>query len=138
MAPIMHDPLPPPDFELRDSDGFAALIGPLFRRETPEGASYGMRLASQHMNAGGVAHGGLLTAFADNCLGATVHRAVAAPCTTIGLTVSFVAPGRDGDWIECAGTITRATRSLVFISGRVWCGGLTLLDAQGIWKILRD
>ncbi len=133
----MQDHAPPEGFQPFDTTGFSTHIGPLFGRRAADGWVFGLRLAPQHMNNGGVAHGGALTAFADNCLGETVYRAAKAPCTTITLTVSFVAPGRVGDWVECAGTITRATASLVFISGRVWCEDRSLLDAQGIWKILR-
>lgn len=133
----MNDKALPDGYESRDSYGFTALIGPLFRRRGESEMVFGMRLAPHHMNLSEVAHGGLLTAFADNCMGETVYRAAEAACTTISLTVSFVAPGRVGDWIECSGSITRATASLVFISGRIWCGERTLLEAQGIWKILR-
>lgn len=134
----MQDDAPPDGFELRESSGFTAHIGPLYRRREAESYVFGLRLAARHMNLAGVAHGGLLTAFADNCLGETVYRTVKAPCTTITLTASFVAPGHVGDWVECSGVITRATASLVFISGRVWCADRTLLATQGIWKLLRQ
>lgn len=133
----MNDDTAPAGFELRDDQGFTAHIGPLFRRRMDGGLVFGLRLGTHHMNLANVAHGGLLTSFADNCLGEIVHRATKVASTTISLSVSFVAPGRMGDWIECSGTITRSTAALVFISGRVWCEDRTLLDAQGIWKILR-
>lgn len=133
----MQDSAPPAGFQPHDGAGFTAHIGPLFRRRDADGVVFGLRLAAHHMNLADVAHGGLLAAFADNCMGETVYRSVKAPCTTITLTASFVAPGRVGDWVECSGAITRETASLVFISGRVWSADRTLLDAQGIWKILR-
>jgi uncharacterized protein (TIGR00369 family) len=130
----------PPHFELlRDDSGFGRLIGPLYVRKPRDGRTYawGFRAADKHLNPGGVVHGGMLVSFADQCLGALVYFAAGKkPCSTIDLATSFVAPGRPGDWVECTGSVTRTTRDLVFVTGRVHVGAHTLVDLKGIWKIL--
>ena len=48
----------------------------------------------------------------------------------------FVAGAKGNEIIEGTTTITRKTRSLVFVSGELAAGGRTVLTATGIWKIL--
>lgn len=130
----------PPHYELlRDDSGFGQLIGPLYLRKPRDGRTlaWGFRAAGKHLNRGGVVHGGMLLTFADQCFGALAYMAAGKkPSSTIDLSASFVAPGRPGDWIECAGTVSRTTRELVFVSGRITADGRTLADLKGIWKLL--
>jgi uncharacterized protein (TIGR00369 family) len=117
--------------------GFSEHIGPLYRKgDDPAEFVFAARIADHHINRGGVVHGGMLMSFADHCLGETVHATTNARCSTISLQVNFVAPGRIGDWIFCKGEVTRVTRSVVFIRGRVFAGEQTLVDIQGVWKLL--
>ncbi len=134
----MTEPAGPPGFDLLDDDGFPGLIGPFFQQDAarPEDRVFGFRAAARHLNRGGVVHGGMLIAFADQSLGRTVHDTARSRCSTISLQTNFAAPGRDGDWIACTGRITRVTRSVVFISGRVFTEERTLLDVMGVWKLL--
>ncbi|HJQ60717.1 MAG TPA: PaaI family thioesterase [Vineibacter sp.] len=130
----------PPHFELlRDQSGFGQLIGPLYVRKPREGRAFawGFRAAAKHMNPGGVVHGGMLVTFADQTFGALAYFAAGKkPCTTIDLSASFMAPGRPGDWIECTGAVSRVTRELVFVTGRISANERTLVDLKGIWKRL--
>ena len=130
----------PPGYEiLRNDMGFSEHIGPFYVRKPLNGhtLAFGFRVGPQHINRGGVVHGGMLVSFADQCLGAVVFFAAGrTPCSTIDLASSFAAPGRLGDWIECTGAATRVTRDLVFMTGRVYVGERTLVDVKGIWKIL--
>jgi uncharacterized protein (TIGR00369 family) len=130
----------PPHFELlRDDSGFGRLIGPLYVRKPLDGRSFawGFRAADKHLNPGGVVHGGMLVTFADQCFGALAYFASGRkPCSTIDLSASFVAPGRPGDWIECTGAVSRTTRELVFVTGRIATSERTLVDLKGIWKRL--
>ncbi|MCW5745617.1 MAG: PaaI family thioesterase [Alphaproteobacteria bacterium] len=130
----------PPHFELlRDESGFGRLIGPLYVRKPGDGRAFawGFRAVDKHLNPGGVVHGGMLMTFADQCFGGLVFFAAGKkPCSTIDLSASFVSPGRAGDWIECTGTVSRVTRDLVFVTGRVTAAERTLVDLKGIWKLL--
>ena len=131
----------PEHFELlRGNVGFGALIGPLYLRKPREGRIYAwaFRATEKHLNPAGIVHGGMLVSFADTCLGALAFFAAnRTSSSTVDLATSFVAPGRTGDWIECTGAVTRTTRDLVFLTGRVYVADRTLVDLKGIWKILR-
>jgi uncharacterized protein (TIGR00369 family) len=130
----------PSHFELlRDASGFGQLIGPLYVRKPSENRrfAWGFRAADKHLNPGGVVHGGMLVTFADQTFGALAYFAAGKrPCTTIDLSASFMAPGLPGDWIECTGAVSRVTRELVFVTGRITAGERVLVDLKGIWKRL--
>ncbi|MBL8675326.1 MAG: hypothetical protein JNL07_10590 [Rhodospirillales bacterium] len=130
----------PEHFEpLRGDVGLGALVGPFHVRKPGDGRAFawGFRADSRHVNVGGVVHGGMLVTFADQCLGGLAYFAAGKrPSATIDLAASFVSPGRPGDWIECTGAVSRATRDLVFLTGRVHVGDRTLVDLKGVWKIL--
>ena len=139
--PAIADTIPEHFELLRGNVGFGALIGPLYLRKPREGRTYawGFRATEKHLNPAGIVHGGMLVSFADTCLGALAFFAGGRTLSsTIDLATSFVAPGRAGDWIECTGTVTRVTRDLVFLTGRIYVGDRTLVDLKGIWKILRS
>lgn len=118
-------------------DGFADLVGPFWRKITPEGPVFGFRADQRHVNANGMVHGGMLLTFADHSLGSMVFEAVERKlCVTVTLSGDFIGPGQKGEWIEMRGEITRKTRSLVFIRGTLSADGKTLLTADGIWKVI--
>ena len=129
----------PPDYkEVPGDDGFMAHVGQIYFRRPMDGkpATFGLRADARHINRGGVVHGGMLVSFIDHALGAMVYHAVKGPCSTISLDCNFIAPGRAGEWIECQGEVTRVTKSVVFMRGRLVVGERMLMDAKGIWKVL--
>ena len=130
----------PPGYEImRNQVGFSDHVGPFYVRKPLNGhtLAFGFRVGRQHINQGGVVHGGMLVTFVDHALGAMVFvGAGRRPCSTIALDCNFVAPGRLGDWVECTGEIVRATSSVMFMEGRLRAGERALLQAKGIWKVL--
>lgn len=120
--------------------GFNAYIGPVYIKpatseEAP--ARFIFDIKDIHMNGGGHVHGGLLMALSDIMLGARCHLATQGkPCSTVSLNCDFVAGGLPGDRIEGEATITRTTRSVVFVSGKLSARGKVLMSASGVWKIL--
>jgi len=130
----------PPGYEiLRNDMGFSQHIGPFYVRKPKDGhtLAFGFRAQTHHANRGGVVHGGMLVSFMDHGLGAICFAAAGRrPCSTISLDCNFVSPGRPGDWIECTGEIGRATKSLVFIDGRLRVGERVVMQGKGIWKVL--
>jgi uncharacterized protein (TIGR00369 family) len=113
---------------------FAALIGPLFIRHAQAGPRFAFRAASKHTNARGVVHGGVLLSFADQTLGLAVQHAVGSvDVATVSLNCDLVASARPGDLIEGEATVTRITRRLIFVKGRLSCGDRVIMDASGLW-----
>ncbi len=120
------------------NEGFNAYVGPFYSKVRDDGSvHFFLDMRDEHLNGAGFAHGGLLMAFADAALGSAVHAAIeGAPSATMTLNTDFITAGPPGVRIEAEAEVTRRTRSVVFVSGRVYAGDKTLLTATGIWKIL--
>jgi len=56
---------------------------------------------------------------------------------TASLNGEFIDAAREGELIEATGEVVRAGGSLVFLRGRVSCGGRPLMTFSGIVKKLR-
>jgi acyl-coenzyme A thioesterase PaaI-like protein len=126
----------PPGYESCDmpDGGFAALIGPLFVRQTDRGPHFAFRAETKHANARGVVHGGRLMTFADQVLGLSIQRALnTIDVATASLTCNMAASARPGDLVEGTAVITRITGRMIFVKGTITCGDTVLMDASGIW-----
>lgn len=135
-----NDNLLPEGAELASTGGFNQYIGPLYRLPDEEGGAvkrFCFVAAAHHMNAAGTVHGGMLMSFTDVSLSRTTRLATGAKRTaTVSLTTDFVGPGRLGDLIQSRVRITRQTRTMVFLSGEIFCGERKLVIATGLWKVL--
>lgn len=121
-----------------DFPGFLGLIGPV-RTEKTEGApwTFSFTVGDQHLNPGGVCHGGMLMSFADHVLGTVIWESIGyKPCSTITLNCDFATAAKPGDLVEGEARITRSTRSLIFVNGLLTCRGAIVMQATGIWKVL--
>lgn len=123
----------------RDSTGFNALIGPLWVRQDGDVRSLGLIVEAKHLNRRGHIHGGVLASFADNLLARVTAAAVEPrPIATMQLNVHFVAPAHPHEFLEGHGEVIRATRSVVFVAGRLLVGTRVVAAVDGIWKILQS
>lgn len=114
---------------------FGKLLGTLYRRR--EGGGFAFRVEARHGNVRGAIHGGMLMTMADQVLGLTVQQAIGGgPTATISLNCDFVSSAKPGDLIEGTAEVTRITRSIVFVQGRLACGDRLILSAAGLWKRL--
>ncbi len=92
-----------------------------------------IKLEDQHMNPGGVLHGGVLTTLMDE---ATAHaiaivRGLEAPLATVDMNVSFLAAARPGDELECEARTLRIGSSVAFAEAEVRRRGRGDLVAKG-------
>jgi acyl-coenzyme A thioesterase PaaI-like protein len=130
----------PPGSEPIINVGYNKFIGPILKKsDAPPGVAKRFRVALQpHMlNGGGNAHGGFLMSVADIIMGYSVKEASEGQSSsTVSINCDFVAGAVGNEVLEGTTTITRKTRSLVFVSGELSAGGRTVLTATGIWKIL--
>ena len=87
-----------------------------------------LEIREAHCNARGFAHGGLISALADNAMG---HSAVLqarrragcenASAVTVSLTLDFIDSARIGDCVEFQPTVLKVGRTLAFVECRVVC-----------------
>ncbi len=102
---------------------------PLYVRETADAAQLGLELREAHCNARGFAHGGFITALADNAMGlSAVRRAREQPgaenasAVTVTLALDFIDSAQQGEWLEFQPTVLKVGRTLSFVECRVVCG----------------
>ncbi len=125
----------PEGYESVFERGFNGFLGPIYMKEkADQSRHFILPVRHQHLNLGGVVHGGVLMSLADVALGVTVVRSTGRPAATISLDCNFAAAGKLGEVLEATADVTRATRDVVFVQGRVYTRNRTLLTAQGIWK----
>ncbi len=120
------------------AEGFAAHNGPLYiRRDAGGGVRLGFRVDRQHLNAGGVCHGGMLMTLADMALGisATVAAGGRKFLPTVTMATEFLRPAELGQWVEAIGEPLRITRNLGFSVCRVMAGDELVLHASGTLKV---
>lgn len=121
--------------------GFNRFAGPFYRLPDEGGGENRVRrfafvVLEKHMNAAGSVHGGLLMTFADIAMSRTSRLASGAKsCSTVSLNCDFVGPGRLGDVIEIRVSLSRQTRTLVFLTAAIFCADRALMNAQGLWRI---
>ncbi|NWH07368.1 MAG: PaaI family thioesterase [Alphaproteobacteria bacterium] len=135
----MNSP-PIPGFEPIVPEGFNLTIGPLLARagsKAGDADRFLIRLQPHQLNGASMAHGGFLMSIADTMMGYTVHEVIEGQkATTVSLNCDFVSGAPAGADVSGTVTITRRTRSLVFVTGLLHAGGKPVLSATGIWKIL--
>jgi uncharacterized protein (TIGR00369 family) len=139
---VASSPILPADAQDVAVAAFTRYVGPLYRLADAAGGAirrFAFVTAEKHMNAAGTVHGGMLMTLADVAMGQTArHAAGGKTCSTVSLNCDFVGPGRLGDLIEARVRVTRASRTMIFLSGEIVAGERVLLVATGLWKIIAD
>ena len=101
---------------------------PLFSRETTDAVQLALTLREAHCNGRGFAHGGLITALADNAMGlSAVRRARAqaggenASAVTVSLALDFIDSAQQGECLEFHPSVLKVGRTLAFVECHVVC-----------------
>lgn len=102
---------------------------PLFARETAESVQLAVEVREAHCNARGFAHGGLVSALADNAMGLSIVRLARqqpgqeqASAVTVTLALDYLDTARIGEWLEVQPNVLKLGRTLAFADCRVVCG----------------
>ena len=129
---------PPPGFtETRLVDPFERHVGPIWEEGEKGAKRFGLRIAKEHVNMRGVIHGGMLMTFADAAFGQAAWDATDhADVVTLNMQSQFLAPAKEGDWLEVLPVLTRKTRSLIFLRGDFTVDGAAVFSVSSVWKIL--
>lgn len=102
---------------------------PLFARETAEAVQLAVEIREAHCNGRGFAHGGLISALADNAMGLSAVRLARqqpeqaqASAVTVTLALDFLDSARVGEWLEVHPSVLKLGRTLAFAECHVRCG----------------
>ena len=130
---------PPVGFaEMQRKGEYWRMSGPYFGRARDGGADQAFFADARHCNAQGFVHGGMLSAFLDGLLSQAVRLTTNDPTVaTIHLSVDFLAMARKDEWVIGESLVTRQTRDVVFVEGRLHSGGLDVVRGSGLFKPTR-
>ena len=116
---------------------------PLFERRDSDITHLALQVREPHCNSRGFAHGGLITALADNAMGISAVLAArangageAAGAVTVNITLDFIDSARLGDWIEFHPSVLKTGRTLAFAECHVRCGERLIARCSATFRIV--
>lgn len=116
---------------------FGKEVGPFYLSGGEKDFRIGLRIEERHTNPNGSVHGGVFMTLADHAGSLAIFRSLSEkrPFATVSLNCDFLAPAKEGDWIEGWGEVVRRTRTLAFANATIELAGQPLVRASGIWKL---
>ena len=123
----------PDGFELHDrSSPMTRPWEPIFAKATADRVVLGLEVRPEHTNSRGLVHGGLIAALADNAMGLSLGRMLAAEdrpagrgAITTSLNIDYLDRAEIGEWLQIttgfvhAGRRSAVTEALVTAGDRV-------------------
>lgn len=111
---------------------------PLFSRRTDEAVLLGLRVTEPHTNSRGFAHGGLISALADNAMGLSCGIGLegAGGLVTVNLALDFLAIARIGQWLQVEPTVVKRGKNLCFATALVTADGAPCARANATFQVL--
>ena len=115
---------------------------PLYARPDGHAVRLGLRVREAHCNGRGFAHGGLVSALADNAMGlsavATARAEGSTPpagAVTVSLVLDFMASASIGQWLEFRPVVLRHGRTLAFTECHVLADGELAARASATFRL---
>lgn len=120
-------------------DPYEDLSGPFYCRRNKNGTMQtAFRVENKHLNNSGFVHGGCLMAFADFSLFWIAHQEIRDfPAVTASFNSEFIGSAEEGDMLQAAGEVVRATGSLIFVRGLISNESSPILNFSAILKKVR-
>jgi acyl-coenzyme A thioesterase PaaI-like protein len=114
---------------------YTEAIGPLYCLKGSQPLVLGVRILEKHVNARGLAHGGLLLTMADIALGYAMAFREDPPASliTASLSADFAGSARIGDWVEAHVDIQKSGSHLAFANAYLIVGGERILRASAVF-----
>ena len=118
------DPVP-------DSGPYLEHVGPVLA----DGDVLGLRVAAHHLNASGMAQGGLLATLVDFALGRAIHATAESRSVTVSLTTDYLGAAKEGDLVEARTEIERLGGTLAFADCSLTVERREIVRARGVWVV---
>lgn len=112
---------------------------PLYSRRDGERFHLGLHVDRPHCNSRGKAHGGLISALADNAMGIACVAAAGGQgggAVTVQLSLDFIGSVDAGQWLEIAAEPTKLGRTLAFAEARITADGELVARATAVFRML--
>ncbi len=139
----MSEPKPKEGFSLHErTSPMTTPWSPIYRKSLDRAVYLGVWLREVHCNSRGLVHGGFIAALADNTMGYTAGKALAADgrgiggLVTISLAVDYLGAARLGQWMSWEPELLKATRSIAFVNAMIRADADPVARASATFKIL--
>lgn len=111
---------------------------PLFSRQIGDAIQIGLRVAPAHTNSRGMAHGGLISALADNAMGLSCGLGLdnAGGLVTVNLAIDFLSTATIGQWLQVEPTVAKRGKTLCFASALITADGKPCARANATFQVL--
>lgn len=98
----------------------------------------GLHIREAHTNARGLAHGGLISALADNAMGLTCASRFSTPHSllTVNLSVDFLDVAKIGEWLEFDTVFAKIGSTLCFAQSYITSNGVICAKASATFRAL--
>jgi acyl-coenzyme A thioesterase PaaI-like protein len=117
---------------------------PLYSKTENGAILLALRIRQPHCNSRGIAHGGLISALADNAMGLSLiealserHQERPSGLVTITLALDFLDAGRIDQWLEIVPRVLRAGGSLGFVDCLVRADAQPIARGNATFRIFR-
>jgi len=120
-----------------EGNAFLGVVAQIWGQFDGNTAVLGFRVEDRHTNPLGICHGGMLLTFADSYLPTVVRLQEGAEdgfTPTVSLTADFLAPARNGQWVEGRGRLLQRTGQLLFVEGLITADASPVLRVSAIFK----
>jgi uncharacterized protein (TIGR00369 family) len=113
---------------------------PLYSRRTDTAIILGLHIARQHTNARGMAHGGLISALADNAMGLSCASQFSEPRSllTVNLSLDFIGIAKLGQWLQFETNFTKIGSTLCFAHASITADGKICAQARATFRRVGD
>jgi len=119
------------------SSPFLDRSGPFYSKGKGQSLCIGLRVLDHHLNARGLAHGGVLLTMADIALGYAMATAANPPISAVTshLSADFAGSAKLGDWVESRADIQKIGRTLAFANIYLLVGDTRIVRASGVFAV---
>jgi uncharacterized protein (TIGR00369 family) len=109
---------------------------PLYSKQADGKVILGLRIREVHTNARGLAHGGLISALADNAMGLTCASLFSTPHSllTVNLSIDFLDTANIGQWLEFDTVFTKIGSTLCFAQAFITADGIACAKASATFR----
>lgn len=116
---------------------------PLYARIDGHSFHLGVQVREAHCNGRRLAHGGLISALADNAMGLSVHLALSERdkdvahrgALTVSLSIDYLGTGQIGQWLEVNPRVLKVGGNLAFTDCLVQANGKTIARGNATFRI---
>lgn len=126
------------------TSGFTDPWEPLYSKRAPRKLIMGVRIANAHCNSRGFAHGGLISALADNSMGLSTGEVLreegrkdVGGLVTVSLNTDFIGSAQIGQWLEVDTHFVKTGGSLCFTDALVLADGEAVARSSATFKIVK-